>query len=116
MNYEKYLPLGSVVLLKKGKHRISIIGFCFVMKEAKRQYDYVGVFYPEGFAGLDNVFLFDHDDIKEVYSIGYSDEKEKKFKHALVEAVKTFSTDEKCHYISPEKYDEFQKKDIKYDE
>lgn len=107
MDTKKYLPLGSVVLLKNATHQISIIGFCLVDKEkGNRQYDYVGVFYPEGFLTKDSILCFDHDDIDKIFSVGYSDEKEKEFKKSLEENVKKITTDEKGHYVSFDKINE----------
>lgn len=118
MKKDKYLPLGTVVILKGATHRLSIIGFCLVDdgKGNNRQYDYVGVFYPEGFAGKDKILCFDHDDIEKVYAEGYSDDSEKEFKKKLVENAKFISIDEKCHYVSFDKINELLNKDNKNDE
>ena len=35
MNYKKYLPIGTVVMLKGGKKRAMITGFCAVAGEDK---------------------------------------------------------------------------------
>ena len=113
MKEEKYLPLGSIVMLKGGKHKLSIMGFCLVIPEKKRQYDYVGVFYPEGYVGVDNLFVFDHDDIDEVFSIGYTDHTDKEFKEKLTTAIKNYSTDSECHTIDPKKYEQFLKNGVK---
>lgn len=101
---EKYLPLGSVVLLKKGKHCLSIIGFCLVVKnENNRQYDYSAVPYPEGFLGKDSVVCFDHEDIQEILSIGFSNDDEKKFKERLKKVSKMILADGDEKHISNEK-------------
>ena len=82
MKYEKYLPLGSVVLLKGGKKRLMITGFC-VQTEDGKVYDYTGCLYPEGVLTSESNCVFNHDQIQRIFCIGYSDEEEKKFKEAL---------------------------------
>ena len=47
---EKYLPIGTVVMLKGGTKRVMISGFCAIDGEnVKNMYDYSGCVYPEGF-------------------------------------------------------------------
>ena len=47
---EKYLPIGTVVMLKGGSKRVMIAGFCAMAEEAgDKVYDYSGCIYPEGF-------------------------------------------------------------------
>ena len=47
---EKYLPIGTVVMLKGGKKRAMITGFCAISEDNKDKiYDYSGCLYPEGF-------------------------------------------------------------------
>ena len=78
MKYEKYLPLGTVVILKGGKHRIMVTGFCCTAKEdTSKTYDYVGCLYPEGYISADKNILFDHEQIDKFYYMGLSDNEEK---------------------------------------
>lgn len=58
-------PLGAIVVLKHGVHKLMIIGRQIKTAE-NRVYDYVGVLYPEGFAGSEFIFLFDEADIREI--------------------------------------------------
>lgn len=83
--YTKYLPLGTVVLLDNAKKKVSIIGFRCVGQndKEKKEYDYAGCLYPEGVISSSQSLLFNHDQIKRVYSIGYSDEEDKEFKEKL---------------------------------
>lgn len=81
MNYEKYLPIGTVVLLKGAKKRVMITGFCTFADENKTKlYDYVGVLYPEGFIASNQTLLFNHEQIDKIYHLGFVDDEEKKFK------------------------------------
>ncbi len=88
MKYEKYLPIGTVVLLKEGKKRIMITGFCCTSEEDKtKMWDYSGCLYPEGFIMSNQVLLFDHAQIDKIYYIGLIDEEEKKFKENLKKII-----------------------------
>ena len=89
MNNKKFLPLGTVVLLKGGKKRLMITGFCIIPNiEDKKMYDYCGCLYPEGNVSSDEMALFNNDQIEKIFSLGYSDDEEKKFKEKLVEFIK----------------------------
>lgn len=81
---EKYLPIGTVVLLKGGKKRAMITGFCSVAQENQDKiYDYSGCVYPEGYLSSNQVCLFDHEQIEKIFFIGFEDEEEKSFKRKL---------------------------------
>ena len=81
---EKYLPIGTVVLLKGGKKRAMITGFCSVAQENQEKiYDYSGCVYPEGYLSSNQVCLFDHDQIDKIFFVGYEDDEEKAFKEKL---------------------------------
>ena len=85
---EKYLPIGTVVILKEGKKKLMITGFCMQIEEDKKTvYDYCGCLYPEGIITYKNAIVFNHEQIDKVYSIGYINEEEKAFKIALNEAL-----------------------------
>ena len=86
---EKYLPIGSVVMLKGGKKRLMITGFCAIPEEEPNQiFDYSGCMYPEGFLSSSQTGLFNHEQIETVYSLGFSDDEEKQFQVRLKELVK----------------------------
>ena len=81
---EKYLPIGTVVMLKGGSKRVMIAGFCAMAEEAgDKIYDYSGCIYPEGFISSMQTCLFDHEQIEKVYFKGYEDEEEMQFKKKL---------------------------------
>lgn len=88
MKYDKFLPLGTVVLLKDAKKRIMIIGFYAKSKENnKKIYDYMGCLFPEGVISSEQTLLFDHNQIDKIYFLGLSDNEEKEFKNKLNKAV-----------------------------
>lgn len=86
----KFLPIGTVVLLKGATKRIMITGFCSVEKgKQDKMWDYSGCMYPEGFLSSDETCLFDHNQIEKVYYMGLKDDpEEKKFKKSLKELLK----------------------------
>ncbi len=64
---DKYLPLGSVVLLDGGTKKIMINGYCCVAEEKPDKiFDYRGCPYPEGIMDDKGVALFDHSQIREI--------------------------------------------------
>lgn len=81
---EKYLPIGTVVMLAGGTKRVMITGFCAVEEEDKRKiWDYSGCMYPEGFLSSDQTCLFDHSQIEKIYHLGLEDDEEEEFKNTL---------------------------------
>lgn len=84
-NYGRFLPIGTVVLLKGGKKRLMITGFCSYDEAVKNKaYDYTGCLYPEGIISSKQMALFDHSQIEKIYYLGLRDEEEKEFKRNLV--------------------------------
>ena len=84
---KKYLPIGTVVMLKGGTKRVMISGFCAINGDNTEEiYDYSGCMYPEGFLSSNQICLFNHDQIEKIYHIGLADdEEEKEFKAKLDE-------------------------------
>ena len=74
MKIKDLLPVGSIVLLKDGEKRLMING---IMQTdtggTKKNYDYMGVLYPEGHIGEGFQFLFNHEDINEIIFRGFED-------------------------------------------
>lgn len=92
---EKFLPIGSVVLLKGGTKKAMITGFCSIAAEDKAKiYDYSGCIYPEGYLNSNQICLFDHDQIEEIFFIGYEDDEEKEFKISLNDVIKDYHSGE----------------------
>lgn len=88
---EKFLPIGSVVLLKGGTKKAMVTGFCSVAAEDKtKMYDYTGCIYPEGYLDFSQVCLFDHEQIEQIFHYGYVDEEETEFKQELSEIASQF--------------------------
>lgn len=102
-NKEKFLPIGTVVLLKNGKKEVMILSYCIYPKgdvvengetingEGK-MYDYGACTYPEGLISSDQILCFNHENIEKICYMGYETDGQKEFsdllKKALVEADK----------------------------
>ena len=85
---EKFLPIGTVVLLKTGTKRMMITGYCMASPEdPELVYDYAGCVFPEGFVLDNKVGLFDHDEIERVDYMGLADDEQKEFCSKLLEVV-----------------------------
>lgn len=83
---EKFLPIGTVVLLKDATKRIMITGFCAVQRndDINKIFDYCGCIYPEGYVSPESVLLFDHNQIDKIYHVGLAnDDEESTFKKKL---------------------------------
>lgn len=80
---EKYLPIGTVVVLNNGTKKIMIYGRKQLAADDGVEYDYVACLYPEGNISDDYTFLFNHENIKEVIFTGFSDDEEQDFQKIL---------------------------------
>ena len=85
---EKFLPVGTVVLLKDAEKRLMITGFC-ITENGKEDvvWDYCGCLYPEGDIEANKNYLFNHEQIDKVFHLGLVDEEEEQFKKALSVAL-----------------------------
>ncbi len=80
MNVKDLLPIGTVVLLKNGEKRLMIAGIKQMdTEDTSKEYDYYGVMYPEGHVGENFQYLFNHEDIAEIYFKGFEDEERERF-------------------------------------
>ncbi len=79
MEEKNLLPLGSVVSLKKGNKKIMICARFQISKQTMKYYDYAACYYPEGMIESDKLFMFQHDDIEQIYFQGFIDQEEVNF-------------------------------------
>ena len=63
----KFLPIGSVCIANDGKKKM-IIGY------TKNDFDYVTVEYPEGYNSPETLSYLNHDQITDLFSLGYKNE------------------------------------------
>ena len=91
---EKFLPIGTVVMLKGGSKRVMITGFCAIEGEnEEKMWDYTGCLFPEGALSSDETCLFNHEQIEEVFYMGLEDDEEIQFEKSLKELIKATRKD-----------------------
>ena len=89
---EKYLPIGTVVLLKDAAKMIMINGHCVLANEMPGKiFDYRGCAYPEGILTSKGVALFNHSDIEKIVHLGYLNEESKMFNEKIKKIVENVS-------------------------
>lgn len=84
---KRFLPIGSVVLLKNSKKRVMIVGVQQKQFNTTKIWDYSGCLYPEGIIDPDRLFLFDASQIERLYFVGYQDGEGLLFSERLAAAV-----------------------------
>lgn len=89
---EKYLPIGTVVLLENAKKRVMITGFLVNDISRSETFDYSGCFFPEGTMDPTKTLLFNHSQIAKVFHLGLSDQEEKDFKKVLIDFINKKTT------------------------
>lgn len=86
--FEKTLPIGSVVLLKNASKRMMVLGYSrYRDGDQTKVYDYCGCTYPEGYIGPDKTAVFDHEDIDQIYALGFQNEEQIAFCSRLSEII-----------------------------
>ena len=92
---EKFLPIGTVVLLKGGKRELMITCYCIIPtgdlydkngkvdNPNKQLFDYGACFYPEGIVNNDQTFAFNHSQIDKICYMGYETEKQKELSKVM---------------------------------
>ena len=84
MNIKELLPIGSIVRLQNGQKRLMITGVLQSKEdELDKQYDYLGILYPEGHIGGDFQYLFNHEDLDQIVFRGYEDPERQAFLEKL---------------------------------
>ena len=98
---DKYLPLGSVVILKEAEKKLVITGFRMKAVEIPDKiYDYCGCMFPEGTISSELTCVFDHSQIEKVFFTGYEDEEAKEFLDTL---KSTYIDEEKQQDVSEDR-------------
>lgn len=91
---EKFLPIGTVVLLKGGKRELMITGYCIIPsgeiydKSGKidatgKMFDYGACIYPEGIITSNQSFAFNHEQIEKICFKGYETDIQKEMSRYL---------------------------------
>ena len=85
---KKFLPVGSIVRVKKMDFDMMITGFCIGdLRKKDTLYDYSGCMYPLGIVDSNKPFLFQHDDVEKVVYYGYISSEFKDFNDKLISVV-----------------------------
>ena len=63
IEFKKYLPIGSVVLLKNANKRLMIYGRLQKAEDSDSVRDYIGCLYTEGNISKKKTYMFYHDKI-----------------------------------------------------
>lgn len=71
IDIEALLPIGSVVRLTGATKCTMIYGVRQWSMEHEKEFDYIGVLWPEGNIGGETQILFNHEDIEAVEFRGY---------------------------------------------
>lgn len=82
---KEFLSIGTVVLLKGTSKKIMIIGRVQICE--KKAYHYSGVLYPEGYVGKDALYVFNEEDIEQVFHRGMEGEEEDACQKRLYEKL-----------------------------
>ncbi len=93
--FEKFLPIGTVVLLKDAKKRLMITGYLPTGKpieESKEHlYDYMGCVFPEGVLRSSTIAVFNHEQIDKVYHMGLIDVESKDYLNKIKQMTLSFN-------------------------
>ena len=96
MKIDGLLPVGSVVLLKNGSHKVMIIGYCQKLVSGKEQiFDYVACLFPEGFISADKNYLFNQEQVDKVYHVGYQTDGQFAFAERMENAIEKLRSEKK---------------------
>ena len=91
---DKYLPIGTVVLLKNGKKEVMICSYGIMPQGdiiengetkngEKRFFDYGGCTYPEGLINSEHIVAFNHEQIEKICYMGYETDEYKSFNKTI---------------------------------
>lgn len=88
MQNEKYLPLGSIVIINGTVRKLIIVGRALMQKvnDERRYFDYACCTYPEGLIS-DQAIYINHEDIDEVIFTGFSDDDDVRMQKNIKEQV-----------------------------
>jgi len=87
---DKYLPIGTIVILNDSNQKIMITGY-FCNDERKKSYEYSGVSYPEGIVESNKGYLFNHKSIKNIIYLGLNDEESKEYLSKITSISKIYT-------------------------
>ena len=91
---ERFLPIGTVLLLKGGKKEVMITSYCIfptniqikdgkAVKPDQKMYEYGGCIYPEGILDSSMSCAFNHNQIEKILHMGYESPAQEKLSKTL---------------------------------
>ena len=110
---EKFLPIGTVVILKGGRRELMIMSYC-VMPDGQgydkngeidvngKMFDYGACFYPEGMITSDQLFAFNHEQINRVCYMGYKTQQQADISEMLKSGLEEMKKAKETTQESPE--------------
>lgn len=91
---DKFLPIGTIVILKNGTKKIMITSYLVITgskeKEEKKMFDYGGYPYPVGMLDSSYALGFNHDQIDKVIHMGHVDNDHKELSDLMNKNYKDF--------------------------
>lgn len=114
---DRFLPIGTVVLLKDAKKELMITGYCIFptgtqikdgkeITPEKQMYEYGGCPYPEGILDSNTINAFDHNQIDKVLFMGYETDQQKELSRILNGGYEIYKKKFEEKTEEPEKKDE----------
>lgn len=114
---ERFLPIGTVVLLKDAKKALMITGYCIFptgtqikdgqeVTPEKQMYEYGGCPYPEGILDSNVINAFDHNQIDKILYMGYESDEQKELSRILNGGYEIYKKKFEEKTEEPEKKDE----------
>lgn len=94
MKIEGLLPIGSVVRLASGEHRLMITGYAQRLQGKDEVCDYVGCLWPEGHQAPDKSYVFNGKNIEDVLFLGYQTDGQKVFIAKMETALEAYRSKE----------------------
>ena len=76
---KRFLPIGSIILLKNATKKIMITGY--YIESDNKIYDYVGCMYPEGVISSLKNLVFNEEQIDKIFFVGFNDIEGQTFKN-----------------------------------
>lgn len=81
---EKFLPIGTVVMLKEAKKSIMITGYLVTPNNNESiVYDYCGCLFPEGIISSEQTLVFNHDQIGIIMYKGFENDEQRNLNNLL---------------------------------
>ena len=97
MKEEKFLPIGTIVLLKNGTRKLMITSYLIVTggkdkSKEQKMFDYGGCPYPAGIIESSYAVGFNHEQIEKIVHMGHVDEEQKELNVILNKNYKEFQS------------------------